>query len=221
MTIMRRITLIFTLLAGIVSVFAQGEMKPMNDVETFKKKMATEAQKVNSIESDFTQIKHMETLAGDMTSKGKFYYQKEDKVSLDYTSPIKYLIVINGSKIKMVSNGKTSVYDVASNGLMKEMKDVLSACMTGNIQAMNGNYRLEYFQDSKEYLVKIFPLSEAAKAILDEVNIYLDKNDMSVTRLRMIEASKDKKTKDKDYTEYQFSDKKLNTDIPTNRFSIK
>ena len=218
---MKRITLIFALLAGIVSVFAQGEMKPMNDVETFKKKMAAEAQKVNSIESDFTQIKHMAAIEGDMISKGKFYYQKEDKVSLDYTSPIKYLIVINGSKIKMVANGKTSVYDVASNGLMKEMKDVLSACMTGNLQAMNSNYKLEYFQDSKEYLVKIFPLGEAAKAILDEVNIYLDKNDMSVTRLRMVEASKDKKAKDKDYTEYQFSDKKLNVDIPVSRFSVK
>jgi len=211
------------LCAGIFSAFAQGEMKPMNDsdVNAFKKKMEAEAKKVNSIESDFTQIKHIAAMAGDITSTGKFYYQKEDKVSLDYTTPVKYQIVINGSKIKMVSNGKTNVFDVASNGLMKEMKDVLSASMTGNLQAMTGNYKLEYFQDSKEYLVKIFPLNDAAKAIIDEVNIYLDKNDLSVTRLRMVEASKDKKAKDKDYTEYQFSNKKLNVDIPASRFSIK
>ncbi len=216
---MKKITLITVLLAGFISLFAQSEMKPMSDVSALKKKMAAEAQKVNSIESDFIQVKHMTALAGDMTSKGKFYYQKEDKVSLDYTSPMKYLIIINGSKIKMVANGKTSVYDVASNGLMKEMKDVVSACMTGNLQAMNGNYTIEYFQDAKEYLVKIFPLNESAKAIIDEVDIYLDKNDMSVTRMRMVEASKDKKAKDKDYTEYQFLNKKLNAAIPASQFN--
>jgi len=219
--IMKRIALIFVLCTGIISAFAQGEMKPMsdNDADAFKKRLEAETQKVNSIESDFTQIKHMTALAGDITSKGKFYYQKEDKVSLDYTTPVKYQVIVNGSKIKMISNGKTTTYDVASNGLMKEMKDVVSSCMTGNLQTMTGNYKIEYFQDSKEYLVKIFPLNEAAKAILDGVDIYFDKNDLIVTRMRMIEASKDKKAKDKDYTEYQFLNVKLNATIPASRFN--
>ena len=218
---MKTIVLNFMLLAGCFSVFAQSEMKPLADVEDFKKKMEAEAKKMNSIECDFTQIKHMTAVANDIISKGKFYYQKEDKVCLDYTTPVKYLIVINGNKIKMVSNGKTSVLDIASNGLMKEMKEVISACMTGNLQAMTGNYKTEYFQNAKEYLIKIFPQNEAAKAILEGVNIYLDKNDLSVSRLIMLEASKDKNAKDKDYTEYQFSNKKLNVDIPASRFSIK
>jgi len=211
----------WTLCAGIISAFAQSEMKPMSssDAETFKKNLAVEVQKVNSIESDFTQIKHMTALAGDITSKGKFYYQKEDKVSLDYTTPVKYQIVINGSKIKMVSNGKTNVFDVSTNVLMKEMKDVISSCMTGNLQAMEKNYKLEYYQDSKEYLVKVFPTTDAAKAIIDGVDIYFDKNNLMVTRMRMNEASKDKKTKD--YTEYQFSNAKLNVNIPASRFSLK
>ncbi len=220
--IMKRVSVLMLIFcAGIFSVFAQ--MKPMSDseVEAFKKKMASETQKVNTIESDFTQLKHIAAMAGDITSTGKFYYQKDDKVSLDYITPMKYQIVINGSKIKMVSNGKTNVFDVASNGLMKEMKEVISACMTGNLQAMNSHYKLEYYQDAKEHLVKIFPLNDAAKAIIDEVNIYLDKGDLSVTRLQMVEASKDKKAKDKDYTEYRFSSKKLNTDIPASRFSMK
>ncbi|MDR1730022.1 MAG: outer membrane lipoprotein carrier protein LolA [Prevotellaceae bacterium] len=221
---MKRISaFVFVLCTGIFSIFAQGEMKPMteSEVNAFKKKMAAEAQKVNTIESDFMQLKHIAAMAGDIASTGKFYYQKNDKVSLDYTTPVKYQIVINGSKIKMVSNGKTNVFDIASNGLMKEMKEVISACMTGNLQAMGSNYKLEYYQDAKEHLVKIFPLSDGAKAIIDEVNIYLEKSDLSVTRMRMVEASKDKKAKDKDYTEYQFSNKKLNADIPASRFSIK
>ena len=86
---------------------------------------------------------------------------------------------------------------------------------------MTGNYKMEYYQSPKEYLIKIFPQNEAAKAILESVSIYLDKNDLSVSRLLMLEASKDKNAKDKDYTEYQFSNKKLNVDIPASRFSIK
>ena len=216
---MKRIVLNLMLLAGCFPAFAQSEMKPLTDVEDFKKKMAAETQKMNTIECDFTQIKHLTAVSGDIISKGKFYYQKEDKVSLDYTDPVKYLIVINGTKIKIVSNGKTSVSDIPAN--MKPMQETISACMTGNLQAMTGNYKMEYYQNSKEYLIKIFPQNEGAKAMLEGINIYLDKNDLSVSRLVMLEASRDKNAKDKDYTEYQFSNKKLNVSIPASRFSIK
>ena len=61
-------------------------------------------------------------------------------------------------------------------------------------------------------------MNESAKAIIEEVNNYMVKTDLSVTKLRMVEASK---SKDKDYTEYQFKNKKLNTTISVNRFSLK
>jgi outer membrane lipoprotein-sorting protein len=218
---MKKVTLIIAMLSGVISLFAQGEMKPVTDAESFKKKMAAEAKKVTSIESDFVQVKYMSALSGEMESKGKFYYQKEDKVSLEYTAPIPYQIVINGSKIKMVSNGKSNVMDVASNGLMKEMKDVISACMTGNLQVLDGKYKMEFLENANEYLVKIYPLNNSAKSILDEVNIYFNKAEMSVARMKMIEPSQDKKNVAKDYTEYRFSNQKLNSAIPASRFAIK
>ncbi len=214
----KTIIYLFILLTASVSAFAQNDMKPLDNVEVFKQKMATEVQKVNSIESNFTQIKHISNATSDVISKGKFYYQKNDKVSFNYVTPMLYQIIINGSKMKMVSNGKENVYNVNSNGLMKEMKDIISACMTGNLQVLDKNYNTEYFQNGKEYLVKIIPIKGNIKTALDEITICLNKNDMSLTRMRMTEISTGK---DKDYTEYQFSDKKLNISIPANYFSIK
>jgi outer membrane lipoprotein-sorting protein len=218
---MKKVTLIMVMLSGFISLVAQKDMKQIADTESFKNKIATEAKKVNSIESDFVQIKYMSAISGEMESKGKFYYQKEDKVNLEYTAPMPYQIVINGSKIKMVSNGKENVMDITSNGLMKEMKNVIAACMAGNLQALDGNYKMEFFENANEYLVKIYPLSASTKSILDQVNIYFNKADMSVARMRMIEAPQDKKAATQDYTEYRFSNQKLNSTIPAGRFAIK
>ena len=65
----------------------------------FESRLAKEAQTVESIESDFTQVKYLDVFDEKVTSKGKFYYQKTHKICMEYFRPMDYLIVINGSKL--------------------------------------------------------------------------------------------------------------------------
>ena len=220
---MKRINvLVLVLCAGIISAFAQqNEMTPMSDADiaAFEKKIAAEMQKINTIESDFTQIKRMTTTERTVTSSGRFYYQREGKVCLDYFAPKKQQIIINDNNLKMVSGGKTRVQNIAFNRLLKETKEIVSASMTGNLQAMKRNYKMEYFQSPREYLVKITPINPAIKTVLDEVYIYFDKRDLLVNRMRVIEASKNPEVKNEDYTEYMFQNKRINVHIPASRFN--
>ena len=200
---------------------AQNDLKPVTDVNTLTSKINTEMKKVSSLQSKFKQVKHIATMKSDLISNGNFFYSKSDKVCLEYTSPMEYLIVINGSKIKMDMNGKKTVYDVSSNGLMQEMVTVISSCMTGNIKTLNSKYKIEYFQNEKEYVIKVYPTDSKVKNLIYEVDLHLSKSDMCVSSMKMIEASKNAKANDIDFTEYIYTEKKLNGTIPADKFNVQ
>ena len=161
---------------------------------------------------DFTQIKHLDLFNEDITSKGKFYYRHNDKISLDYNSPTKYLIVINADKLKIVSDGKKNVVNLKSNKVMSEMRSMLAACMSGNISQISG-YNMEYFEDANSYLIKIKPTNKSVQAYISGFDIYMDKKDMSVSKLRISENATD-------YTDYLFQNKKFNTLTDDKKFSV-
>ncbi|MBK5720101.1 outer membrane lipoprotein carrier protein LolA [Dysgonomonas sp. Marseille-P4677] len=199
--------LIFTCLPQV-----NAQMKKMKDIDAFNKRIVQEAVSVKSIESDFTQIKHLDLFNEDITSKGKFYYKHSDKISLDYNHPTKYLIVINGEKLKIVSDGKKNVVNLKSNKVMTEMRAMLTACMSGNISRISG-YSMEYFEDAGSYLIKIKPTNKSIQAYISGFDIYMDKKDMSVSKLRISENATD-------YTDYLFQNKKFNTLTDDKKFSV-
>ena len=102
----------FLVLASFIfsmSLMAQEKVTPVSDVNALKSEMQVSAGKIKTISSDFTQEKFMSVMASKMVSKGKFYYQKEDKVTLQYLTPFKQNLVMNGPKLMMEANGKKNV----------------------------------------------------------------------------------------------------------------
>lgn len=209
-------TLLTYLLLSILSIAtAQAQaMKKLVNLQEFESKLAKEAQTVASIESDFTQVKYLDVFDEKVTSKGKFYYQKSNKIRMEYFHPMDYLIVINGSKLKVISDGKKSIMNLSSNKMMNQMQDMLTACMVGDLSKMSSSYQLTYFEDSRYYLVKIKPTNKAIQAYITGIDIYLDKKDMSVYKLRLSETATN-------YTEYEFYNKKFNSLKNEEKFEIR
>ena len=75
------ITYLLLFFLSIASVHAQG-MKKMVQLQEFETRLAKEAQTVESIESDFTQVKYLDVFDEKVTSKGKFYYRKRNKICM-------------------------------------------------------------------------------------------------------------------------------------------
>lgn len=209
-------TLLTYLLLSILSIAtAQAQaMKKLVNLQEFESKLAKEAQTVASIESDFTQVKYLDVFDEKVTSKGKFYYQKSNKIRMEYFHPMDYLIVINGSKLKVISDGKKSIMNLSSNKMMNQMQDMLTACMVGDLSKMSSSYQLTYFEDVRYYLVKIKPTNKAIQAYITGIDIYLDKKDMSVYKLRLSETATN-------YTEYEFYNKKFNSLKNEEKFEIR
>ncbi len=203
--------LLFFALPGILH--AQ-QMKKLTQLTEFETRLAQEAQNLQSIECDFTQVKYLDVLDEKVTSKGKFYYKKSNKICMEYARPMNYLIVINDTKLKTVSDGKKSIINLSSNKMMGQMQDMLTACMVGDLSKMTSNYQLEYFESDKHYQVKINPVSKAVQTYINHIDILIDKKDMSVYKLCLWETATN-------YTEYEFYNKKFNTLKDDTKFAVR
>src|SRR3569832_1483004 len=87
------------LICGIVAMAQPKGFQPVKDVQAFQTALTRSNASVQTISSDFSQVKNLALLADKIKSKGKFFFKKEDKVRIEYTSPFSYLLVMNGGQI--------------------------------------------------------------------------------------------------------------------------
>src|SRR4051812_43790021 len=72
--------------------------KAVTDLEGFKKQFTAGSEKVQTVASQFTQEKTLVALTEKITSHGKFWFKRSNKVRIEYIKPFTYLMVMNGDK---------------------------------------------------------------------------------------------------------------------------
>lgn len=209
------IYIIILLLTGILlRLNAQPPKTPMKDVAGFKEKLLTMSTRVNTIESDFIQEKNLSVLANKIVSKGHFCYKKDNNIRWEYVTPYVYLIIISQNKIFIRDDRNQKQYDIQGNKMFQEMNKFISGCIQGDILQQEQEYKVGYFEDDRNYFVSMVPNAEKMRQMLNEVQIWFNRNDLTVSRIVMLESGGD-------YTKIDFMNKKLNTDIPVEKFSFK
>jgi outer membrane lipoprotein-sorting protein len=186
----------------------------MKDVNSFKDKLVIMTGKVNTLESDFVQEKNLSVLSNKIISRGHFCFMKENNIRWEYLTPYKYLIIISNGKIFIKEEKNQKQYDIQSNKMFQEMNKFISGCIQGDILKNDKDYQAGFFEDDKNYFVSLVPRAETMRKMLNEVQIWFNRSDLTVSRITMVESGGD-------YTRIDFTNKKLNTDIAIEKFSFK
>ncbi len=190
-----------------------GGFTPLKDVSAFKQKFALASQQLQSVESDFVQVKNLRLLKDKMTSHGKFYYKKSNKVRIEYTKPFTYLMVLNGNAMMVKDEQKKSNFNTRSNKMMQSINNIMMDCMSGNVYN-NKEFLTAVSENQKEYLLTMTPASSLMKKMFSKIEVYLSKTDYNVLRLNMVENEGDNSL-------MTFSNRILNKTIDENLFSTK
>jgi len=211
---MNKIITVIGFLFSFTSCFCQDQFITLKNPIDFNNKLQGNTLQVSSIESSFTQEKKLSMMTKKLISKGHFYFKKENNIRWEYLTPYKYLIVIKNDKLTIKDNAQTKQYDSQSNGLFKELNAFISGCIQGTILKNTKDFSISYLENSSLYYVKMIPKNEKMKKMLNEIQIYFDKKDLTVSKLKMLEL-------DGDYTLIDFYDKKTNTPINDEIFIVK
>ncbi len=186
--------------------------KPLPDLTAFREQFTVAAQKITSIKSDFQQEKNLSMLSEKIISKGKFWFKKDNLVRMEYSQPFQYLMIINKNNVFVKDGQKENTISTKSNRLFQQINKITVDCVQGTMLT-NPDFRIRVFENNKYYLIELSPSAKGLKDYFKNINVIVDKNDYSVTRIDMQELSGDN-------TIINFTNKELNVTIPDALFAI-
>lgn len=204
----RTVIICLGLILGIISsVEAQlTGYTPIKDIDGFRKKFSTESQKITSITSDFTQEKTLIALTEKITSTGKFWFKRSNRVRLEYIKPFTYLVVMNGDKILVKDNQKENRINARSSKLFQQVNRIMIDCVQGTILE-NKDFTTRVFENESSFILEMTPVSKTLREFFQTIILTVEKKDFSARSILMNEPMGDT-------TLITFDHKKLNEQIP-------
>jgi outer membrane lipoprotein-sorting protein len=185
----------------------------VSNTSSLQTSLAATAKKTQTIASDFTQVKHMKMMNDKVNSKGKFYFKKEDKIRIEYTSPFQYLLVMNGGQIMVRDENKTNKINTRNSKTMQSVNRVMMDCMRGTVFG-NKDFNVKAYENKGQYLLQLTPANSSMKSLFARIDVHIEKSDNSVSKLVMNENGGD-------YTDMNFTNKKINTSLADALFSTR
>lgn len=213
---MKKLTnLILIFLISVTSSYAQpgnGFVK-VGDVSSFKSSLAKNYKNVNTLSSDFKQVKTVSLLDEEIVSKGKFYYGQQDKIRIEYLQPYKYLMVINNGQMLVKDEQKSNKINAKGSKVLQSVNQVMVDCMSGNV-FQNKDFKVTAYMNKSNYLLYLVPVTTDMKKMFERIEVYLHNMNMDVDRLVMVE-------KGGDTTDMEFSNTKHNVSLNEGLFKVK
>lgn len=155
---------------------------------------------ITAINCDFTQTRCVSVLASEVSKSGKFSFRRPGDISLDFNDGD--FIHMSGENFEIRSDGRTSAVKVNSNPMLKELKRVLSSCMSGDVETIMAGFDTQVSETAKTYSLVLTPKNKRAGSMMKSMEMEFAKSDMSLNWMKMTEASDD-------YTKYTFTNKKF------------
>ena len=186
--------------------------KPVVDLAEFKKTFATESARVLTITSDFKQEKNLSALTEKITSTGKFWFKRNNRVRIEYLKPFSYLMIMNADKIHVRDNQKENTMNVKSNKVFQQVNRIMIDCVQGTILESK-DFSTKVFENEKIYLLEMTPLSKSLRDFFQTIVLRVDKRDYSVNAIEMNEPGGDQ-------TIISFQNKKLNEQVADAVFAL-
>jgi len=205
MTVRQIVTAVAACLAALT---ARGQQ------EQFAAQLKAASAKTETIECDFTLTRTMSFAAAPAVSRGRFGYLRGEGIALDFSQPAGESIVMGRERFAITAAGRRSVVKIDSNPALRHLRQMLTACMTGDVEILGRGARLAFTEDDRTITATVTPTDRRTLGMLRLITLTFDKADMSLSALKMDEASGD-------VSEYKFFNKQFNTRIDPARFEVR
>jgi outer membrane lipoprotein-sorting protein len=158
----------------------------------------------NSIQAEFKEEKHLAILKEPKISSGQFFYKKNDKMRWEQQLPFKYVILINGDRLRVQEAGKEK--NVASAGRMAaQVKELLIGLVNGDFQENKG-FKQSFLESADSYQVILLPVNKRLKNVYGKIEMVFPKTTLRLKELSFFEKGGDKSV-------MRFQNEKINQPI--------
>ena len=175
----------------------------------FETELLEKNSQIQTISCKFEQTRQTSVLKEAVRKTGDFYYKRPDNIRLGFSDGDD--ITMNGEYFRITSSGKTSVVKMQSNPMLKELKRILSSCMSADISGLTAGFVPKLAVKEDQYELELTP---KRRTNLKSLLLVFSRKDMSLDMLKMTEHSED-------YTLYRFSGKRFDLPLQDGIFKIE
>jgi len=197
---------------AVLTVPAQDSFKTMTNTEAFKKQVAVVSGKIQSIQSEFIQEKHLAVLQQPALSNGDFYFEKGGKVRWEYKKPKSQSIIMNGDKFSIINEGVVAKTDARAAKAYKRINTIMADVLHGNTFG-NDAFAYSYFENTRHKKVVMTPTNTQISEHLKAIELYFN-GSFKVDELIMREPGGD-------FTVYRFTNQRYDQKISPLIFEAK
>jgi outer membrane lipoprotein-sorting protein len=192
-----------------VSVCAQ-TFNPVANPEKVFTELRKASQGVNSVQASFTEEKYLSVLKEPERSTGIFYYKKNDKMRWEQKQPFKYVILVNGDRLRVQEAGKEkSVGQVGR--IAAQIKELMIGLVNGDFQ-QNKAFTQTCAESGDQYMVVLTPVNRRLKNVYTKITMLFPKNTLRLKELSFFEKNGDKSV-------MKFSNEKIDQPITDGLFT--
>ncbi|SKB75912.1 Outer membrane lipoprotein carrier protein LolA [Dyadobacter psychrophilus] len=167
------------------------------------------SQAVSSIQAAFTEEKFLSVLKQPEYSSGLFYYKKNDKMRWEQKTPVNYVILINGDRMRVQEAGKEK--NVGQAGRMAgQIKELMIGLVNGDFH-QNKAFSQSCLESADQYMVVLTPVNRRLKSIYSKITLVFPKNTLHLKELSFFEKGGDKSV-------MKFQNEKFNQPIDDSLF---
>ena len=180
--------------------------------EQIKQKINQQAASVKSLKCDFVQTKYMKMLNKKQVSNGKMFYSNPDKLRWEYTSPYKYLFIINGNTVRLSNANRNDQIDANKNKLFKEIAKIMMDSVVGKCLSDNRSFKSTVADKGSEWVATLVPQRREMKNLFKNIILHFNKTKSMVSTVELIENNGDK-------TIIELKNVHLNETIPASTYN--
>lgn len=200
---------VYILFLTVLATSAQTKMSA-TEANTLKNTVKALSEKTETITSDFIQYKHLDFLSNDIKSEGKLAFKSPNVVKWEYVKPFAYSVIFKDEKLFINDNGNKSDMDMGSNKIFKQLNQLITASIKGDMFD-SSEFDVLYFKNDTNSEVHFTPTDEKFSEFIKVFHINFN-NKGEVQEVKMIEPSDD-------YTQIIFSNRKTNKPLSDEVFA--
>ena len=191
----KNLVLLICLILCSTSLSAQYQKATEEQKNEVVSKITKASGDMTTMQSDFTQVKELSFMDDKVTSEGKMYYKKTNKIRWEYVKPYKYVFSMDGQNISIKSgDGNAATMPVKSNKMFGEISRVMTGGISGSGLVNSPDFDSQFMVGKDDYQIILTPKKKEIKDLFSSVQLYIGKSDNRIRSVELIENGGDKTT---------------------------
>jgi len=194
-------------------IFGEGKQTPSSEIllNEIHKALST----IRTLETDFTQTRHLAIFEDELVSEGKLYYVLPDQMRWEVKKPYRSALIFNQNQMAKfeIRDDQPRKMELAGAALFSEIMNQMMHILRGNFKAIEKQYEIKAEQ-GKTITVTLIPRSPKLATLINSFVFTMHPETFRVKKLNLKEGSEDD-------IEIVFQHEKENQLLDPSLFSMK